>query len=101
VGVLAAALSGELMKAAKILAGCTYRPETLNVIGKAFDEAWLKLAPNIEGEALQEEARERLAHAVLVVAKEDSRDPAKLTHEALQIMAMSYGGTWLDPHGKL
>ena len=89
------------MKAAKILAGCAYDPEALLVIIKAFGDAWLKLAPQFDGEVLREEARERLAHAILVVVKKDSHDPARLTDEALQVMAMSYGGTWLDPDGKL
>jgi hypothetical protein len=32
----------------------------------------------------------RLAHAVLVVVREDSNDPEKLKNAALQVMALAY-----------
>ena len=89
------------MKAAKILAGCTFGPEALNTIGKAFDDAWGNIAEHFAGDAMRAEAaRERLAHAVLV-ASEDSRDAQSLKTMALQIMVLSYRGSWLDPGGKL
>ena len=89
------------MKAAKILAGCTFGPEALNIIGKAFDDAWGNIAEHFAGDARRAEAvRERLAHAVLV-ASEDSRDAESLRTMALQIMVLSYRGSWLDPGGKL
>ena len=91
------------MRAAKILAGCTYGPVTLKVIGKAFDDAWAQIAHHFEGdpEARHAEVRERLAHAILVAAREDSRDPVELKNEALQIMALSYRGSWLDPDSEI
>ena len=52
------------MKAAKILAGCTYGPETLKTIGKAFDDAWADIAELFAGDVDRVvAARERLAHA--------------------------------------
>jgi hypothetical protein len=90
------------MRVAKILAGCTYGPETLKVIGKAFDDAWAAIADHFAGDAPRAEAaRERLAHAVLIAAREDSREPEPIKNLALQIMALSYRGSWLDPGGKI
>ena len=90
------------MRVAKILAGCTYGPETLKVIGKAFDDAWATSTDNFAGDATRAEAaRERLAHAVLIAAREDSREPEPIKNLALQIMALSYRGSWLDPGGKI
>jgi hypothetical protein len=39
------------MRAAKILAGCTYGPEALKIIGKAFDDAWADIAEHFAGDA--------------------------------------------------
>jgi len=90
------------MRAAKILAGCTYGPETLRIIGKAFDDAWADIAVHFAGDTGRAEAaRERLAHAVLVAAMKDSRDPERIKTMALQIMALSYRGSWLDPGGMI
>jgi hypothetical protein len=89
------------MRVAKILAGCTYGPKTLKVIGKAFDDAWADIADHFAGDARRAEAaRERLAHAILIAACEDSREPEPIKTLALQIMALSYRGSWLDPAGK-
>jgi len=89
------------MRAAAILAGCTFGPETLKTIGKAFDDAWGKIAEHFADDAGRAEAaRERLAHAVLM-ASGDSPDTESLKTMALQIMALSYLGSWLDPGGKL
>jgi len=58
------------MKAAKILAGCTYGPEALKIIGKAFNDAWAEIAEHFAGDADRAAAaRERLAHAILIAAK--------------------------------
>lgn len=90
------------MRAAKILAGCTYGPETLKVIGRAFDGAWADIANHFAGDRDRADAaRERLAHAVLIAAAEDSRDHEQIKNTALQIMALSYRFSWLDPDGKI
>lgn len=79
------------MKARKLIEGATYGPETLKVIGKAFDEAWSEISGHFSRNGLQaQSARLKLAHAVLAVAQEDSRDSDELKNAALQIMAMNY-----------
>jgi hypothetical protein len=89
------------MRAAKILAGCTYSPESLETIGKAFDDAWASVAEHFAGDARRTEAaRERLAHAVLVAATGNCRDAEPIKTMALQILVLSYRGSWLDPDSK-
>ena len=39
-----------------------------------------------------ESGRIHLAHAILIVARTDSRDPKRLKTEALQVMALAYKG---------
>jgi hypothetical protein len=79
------------MKARKLIEGATYGPETLKVIGKAFDEAWSEISGHFTRNGLQaQSARLKLAHALLAVAREDSRDTDELKNAALQIMAMNY-----------
>ena len=41
------------MRVAKILAGCTYGPKTLRVIGKAFDEETVFRVAGVMEEAAQ------------------------------------------------
>jgi hypothetical protein len=79
------------MKARMLIEGATYGPETLKVIGKAFDDAWSEIAGHFARTGLQaESARLKLAHAVLAVARDDSRDSDELKHAALQVMALNY-----------
>jgi hypothetical protein len=42
-----------------------------------------------------------LAHAVLIVATEVTHESEPIKTLALQIMALSYRGSWLDPGGKI
>jgi len=42
-----------------------------------------------------------LAHAVLIVATEVSHESEPIKGMALQIMALSYRGSWLNPGGKI
>jgi hypothetical protein len=79
------------MKARQLIQGATYGPETLKVIGKAFDDAWSEIAGHFSHNGLQaQSARLRLAHAVLAVARDDSRDADEVKNQALQVMAMNY-----------
>ena len=79
------------MKARQLIEGATYGPETLKVIGKAFDDAWCEIAGHFSPTGLQaQSARLKLARAVLAVARDDSRDSDELRNAALQIMAMNY-----------
>jgi hypothetical protein len=79
------------MKARALISGASYGPDTLKIIGQAFDGAWSEIAHHFEGDPTQTAAaRERLAHAVLAVADADSRDAAALKATALQVMALTY-----------
>ena len=79
------------MKARKLIEGATYGPETLKVIGKAFDDAWSEIGSHFTPNGLQAQSmRLKLARAVLSVARDDSRDPVELKNAALQIMAMNF-----------
>jgi hypothetical protein len=79
------------VKARRLIASSTFEPETLEVIYKAFDAAWSEISDHFAREApATENARMRLAHAVLIVAREDSRDADRLKDDALQVMALAY-----------
>ena len=57
----------------------------------AFDDAWAEISHHFAGEdTATEHARMRLAHAVLIVAREDSNDADRLKNDALQVMALAY-----------
>ncbi len=78
------------MKARKVLASAMFGPEALKVIGDAFDGAWSEIAHHFDGDPQIEEARVKLAHAVLAVADDGSRDVETLKKAALRVMALSY-----------
>lgn len=75
------------MNVRRLVEGSSFTSETLSVIFQAFDEAWASVAPQYADDP--KDARERLAHAVLLVAREDSRDPERLKAEALQIFTLA------------
>ena len=62
------------MKARKLIEG-SVEPETLHVAYSAFDGAWAEIAHRFGGDP--EEARQRLAHAILAVMQPDSTDVSK------------------------
>ena len=76
------------MKARSLLEGSSYPPETLHVIFQAFDEAWSEICHQFPGQ--QEDTRMRLAHAVLLVAREESDDPQRLKRDALEVLTLAY-----------
>jgi hypothetical protein len=79
------------MKARQFVDGASYGPETIKVMGLAFDEAWKAIEANFGHDPHDiEKARLRLAHALLSVASEDSRDVQALKAGALQAMALGY-----------
>jgi hypothetical protein len=79
------------MKARQLIDGASYGPETLKVMGQAFDEAWHAIAGNFGDNPRDiEEARLRLAHALLSVASEDSLDVEAPKTGALEAMALGY-----------
>ena len=80
------------MKARALISAASYGPETLKIICQAFDAAWADIAHHFEGHRAQvDAARERLAHSVLAVADENSRDAEALKSTALQVLVMTYG----------
>jgi hypothetical protein len=78
------------MKARRLIESASFEPQTLEVIFKAFDAAWAEIAHHFPDR--DSEARMRLAHAVLAVAREDSGDAEELKKAALQVMALAYRG---------
>jgi hypothetical protein len=78
------------VKAHQLIAGASYGPETLKVIGQTFDGAWAEIAHQFHSPLEIEAARLRLANAILAVAEQDSRDPEELKNLALQAMTLTY-----------
>ena len=74
------------MEARKLIDGAAFGPDTLKVIGQAFDEAWQDIAGNF-GEDRALAARLKLANIILTTATSDSCDIAALKEMALQQMA--------------
>lgn len=79
---------GEAMKARRLIESASLSPDTLQVTCRAFDDAWASISDHYRRD--EEDARLRLAHAVLLVAREDSQDPDGLKNDALQVMAKAY-----------
>ena len=77
------------MKARRLIESSAYGPETLEVLYKALDDGWAEIASHFAEED-HAHARMRLAHALLAVGREDSKDPEQLKNAALQVMALSY-----------
>lgn len=82
---------GIVMKAQNLLRTAAFGPETLQVISAAFEAAWAELGSSF-GDNFEdvEQARIRLAHAVLAAADEGSRDIEDLKCSAIQIMDIIY-----------
>jgi len=75
------------MQARQLLDGAAFGPETLKVIGQAFDEAWAQIASNIGTEpVVVESARMTLANAILSAAKDTSRNVDALKTAGLRAM---------------
>jgi len=78
------------MRARSLIEGSLYEPETLVVLFRAFDEAWAEIDRHFHDGATTEQARLRLAHAVLVAVDQRSLDADRLKVDALAIMAIAY-----------
>jgi hypothetical protein len=77
------------MKARRLIDGASFGPDTLKVVGQAFDQAWAEIAGNVGTLPIEiEAARLRLAEAMMSVATEDSTDVVVLKAGALQAMAL-------------
>lgn len=75
------------MKAQKLIAGANFGPEQLKAITKAFEDAWLQIAPSVSSRAEAVQAnRLKLASIVLSVANRGTMEPAALTAESVKLM---------------
>src|SRR5262245_9216709 len=82
------------MGARQLIDGAAFGPDALRAIGAAFDAAWADIASNFGNDPRDiDNARYKLANAILSVASEDSRDVEVLTKAALQRMALDYRDT--------
>jgi hypothetical protein len=77
------------LKSRSLLEGSFHTPEMLEIVGKAYDDAWSEIAHRFDGDA--EKARLQLAHAMLAVAPENGQNPKTLKNAALKLMALAYG----------
>jgi hypothetical protein len=79
------------MRARRLIDGASFGPETVRAMGKAFDQAWAEIAGHFGDNPTQiENARLKLAEALLSVATDGSTDVAALKAGALQAMALDY-----------
>ncbi len=75
------------MKARQLIGSSIYGPRALQVVFQAFDGAWDDMAPHFGNDQRTiEQARKRLAHAILIVATEDSDDVESLKKDALRLI---------------
>ena len=73
--------------ARQLIANASYDPDQLKALGKAFDDAWDRVAPHISNRAEAIEAtRLTLADIVLGLARRGMFDPQKLADAAVQRM---------------
>ena len=76
------------MKARRLIQEASFGPDSLRVIGQAFDDAWAEIAGNFSGALQIEAARIRLATAILSIATDASRDADALKRAALKHMGL-------------
>jgi predicted RNA-binding protein associated with RNAse of E/G family len=75
------------MKARGTIAGGAYGPDQLKALGKAFDDAWARIAPTVSSRAKAIEAsRLKLAEVILSLAKQGNFDPQWLADTAVQLV---------------
>jgi hypothetical protein len=79
------------MRVRQLIDGASFGPEALKASGEAFDAAWAEIAGNFGNVPIDiDNARYRLASALLSVASEDSRDVEILKRTAIQAMMPRY-----------
>ena len=79
------------MRARRLIDAASFGLETTKVIGQAFDAAWAEIDRNFGDDPADiDDARLKLANALLSVASEDSRDVEVLKKAALQRLALEY-----------
>jgi hypothetical protein len=80
------------MKARRLIDGASFGPQTLKVVGAAFDAAWDEVAwsVNKDDPLAVESARLCLADAIFSVAHEGAIDVEPLKKGALEVLAGKY-----------
>jgi hypothetical protein len=82
---------GPAMRARRLIDGASFGSEATKAIGQAFDAAWAEIARNFGDDPADiEDARLKLANALLSVASEDSQDVEVLKKAGLQRLALEY-----------
>jgi hypothetical protein len=66
----------------------SYDPDTLRLLGQAFDEVWLDIAGNYRAASAIEDRRTRLALIILELANMGARDLDDIKSDALAIMRL-------------
>lgn len=81
------------VEARRLIESSEFGPETLAVLFQAFNSAWGEIAHHFDPTDNEQvnQARMRLARAVLMVARPDCNDPVTVKNEALQAMALAGG----------
>jgi hypothetical protein len=65
----------------------SYDPDTLKMLGQAFDDVWREMAGNYHAQAMIEDRRNRLATIILGLADGGERDLARMKTCATKILA--------------
>jgi hypothetical protein len=77
------------MKARRLIESSCYNSEQLKAVGKAFDDAWEQIAPEVSTRpAAIEAARMKLAQIVLSLAKNGTVDPHELRYQGQRRYAL-------------
>jgi hypothetical protein len=75
------------MKARRLIENASYGPDELKALGRAFDDAWERVAPNVNNcPQAVEAARFALADIVLCLAKQGNFDPRSLADSAVRLL---------------
>ena len=79
------------MRARRLIDGASFGLEAMKAIAQAFDAAWSEIERNFGDDPADiDDARIKLANALLSVASENSRDVEVLKKAALQRLALEY-----------
>jgi len=70
------------MEASKLLDAAPFEPDTVKVLKQAFDEAWVRIAPSIVPDRI-DDTRLSLAHAIVAHAGRGECDCESLKAAAL------------------
>jgi hypothetical protein len=75
------------VKARSLIDGANFDPSQLKIIGQAFDAAWDEIKPTVSKRATAvEDARLKLANAVLTVAHRGPMEMDRIRVDALKAM---------------